>query len=469
MSLNILREDASRIAWRRFAWPWLLILSAVAGCGKPPSLAKPVDVEPHVHLVKAELRTISRTVGQPGFIYAYEQTAIYPKVAGYVKKWHVDIGDRIEKDQEIATLSVPELDAELLQKKAQVDLDEAQVLVAERMVEVATNNVKVAAAQVDEAKAGVNKFQATVERWESEVERLSSLSDQGVVDKQVLDESRKQLKAETAARDAAKATVVASEATELARKSDLDKTRADVVAARAKAQVSREDAKRLAALVGYTHITAPYDGVVVTRNANTGDYLQPGSGDQSVSSTAPGQSDAHVPLYVVARTDRVRVYVDVPEMDANSVTRGTKASVRVQALRDEEIPAEVTRTSWSLHRETRTLRAEIDLDNPDARLLPGMYAYGKVLIHHSNVRSLPLAAVVELGNQNCCYVYEDGKAVLTPVQVGISDGKWVEVAQKRKKGTWADFTGEEEVIVGDLSELADAQKVKVVKATGDQE
>jgi RND family efflux transporter MFP subunit len=446
----------------------LLTLPGVSGCGKGPPPAKPVDVEPQVQLVKADLRNILRTVGQPGFVYAYEQTAIYAKVAGYVKKWYVDIGDPIKKDQEIATLYVPELDAELLQKKAQVEMDETQILVAGRMVEVATNNIKVAAAQIDEAKAGVNKYQASVDRWESEVKRLSSLSEQGVVDKQVLSESSKQLKADTAARDAAKSTVVAAQATELARKSDLDKARADVVAARAKAQVSREDAKRVAALVGYTHILAPYDGVVVARNANTGDYLQPGSGDQSVSSVGPGQSDVHVPLYIVARTDLIRVYVDVPEMDASSVTRGTKARVRVQALKDEEIPAAVTRTSWSLHRETRTLRAEIDLPNSDSRLLPGMYAYGKVLIEHSNVRALPLSSVVEIGNQNCCFLYEQGKAVQTPVQIGVSDGKWLEVAKKRVKETWTDFTGQEDVIVGDLSDLTDGQKVKVAKEGGEK-
>jgi HlyD family secretion protein len=411
------------------------------------------------------LRSISRTVGQPGFVYAYEQTAIYAKVAGYIKKWSVDIGDPIKKDQEIATLFVPELEAELLQKRAQVEMDETQILVAERMVEVATNNVKVAAAQIDEAKAGVNKFQASVDRWESEVKRLSGLSDQGVVDKQVLSESSKQLKADTAARDAAKSTVVASQATELARKSDLDKARADVVAARAKAQVSKEDAKRVAALVGYTHILAPYDGIVVNRNVNTGDYIQPGSGDQSVSTVAPGQSSAHAPIYIVARTDKIRVYVDVPEMEANSVSRGTKASVRVQALKDEEISAEVTRTSWSLNRETRTLRAEIDLPNTGSRLLPGMYAYAKVFIEHTNVRALPLASVVELGNQNCCFVYQDGKAVQTPVQIGLSDGKWIEVAKKLVKGMWTDFTGQEEIIVGELSDLTDGQKVKVIKET----
>ena len=230
-----------------------------------------------------------------------------------------------------------------------------------------------------------------------------------------------------------------------------------MVAARAKAQASRADEQRVAALVGYTHITAPYDGIVVDRNANTRDYLQPGSGDQSAPSTASG----HAPLYVVARTDKVRVFVDVPEMDAPLVRTGTKASVRIQSLGDDEIDAAVTRTSWSLHRETRTLRAEIDLPNPDKRLLPGMYAYGRVRIERRNVRAVPLAAVVEIGNLNCCYFYEDGKAVQIPVQTGIQDGEWVEVAKKRTHGEWTAFTGEEKVILGDLSELTDGQAVRL--------
>lgn len=443
-----------------------LAIVFASGCSKPTAPAKPVDVEPRVNLVKPEIRTISKAVGQPGFVYAYEQTAIFPKVAGYVQKWTVDIGDRIKKNQEIATLYVPELDAELLQKQAQVVMDDAQVQVAEKMVEVAANNVKVALAQIDEAKAGVNKFQASVDRWQSEVTRLSGLSTQGVVDKQVLEESQKQLKADTASRDAAKATILAAQATELAKKADHDKAQADVAAAKAKAKVSAEDVKRVAALVSYTHILAPYDGVVVARNANTGDYLAPGSGDQSVSSVAPGQSAAHIPLYVVATTTPIRIYVDVPEAEANSVTKGTRATVTIGALMGEEIPAAVTRTSWSLARETRTLRAEIDVPNPTSTILPGMYAYGRVFIKHDNVRALPLEAVIELGNQNSCFFHKDGKAVQIPVQIGISDGKWIEVAKKQVDGKWTDFTGDEEVIVGGLSDLTDGENVKVVADGG---
>jgi HlyD family secretion protein len=441
------RRPAPRAATARRAGLWLLALAAVAGCHHADSPALQIHVEPHVRLVKPELRTISRSVGQPGFIDAYEQTSIYPKVTGYVQVWHVDIGDPIKKDQELARLYVPELEAELAQKKAQAELDEDQVKVAEEAVDVAS-------AQFEEARANVKKSEASVERWQSQVQRLTDLAtNDRVIDRQVLDESQKQLKAETAAREAAQAT-------ETAGKAALAKARADVQAARSRARVSRADEQRVAALVGYTHVTAPYDGIVVDRTVNTGDYVQPGTGDQSGSSSAPAPASARLPLYVVARTDKVRVYVDVPEMDASAVTRGTQAWVRVQALEDEEVNASVTRTSWSLRPQSRTLRAEIDLPNPDARLLPGMYAYGRVLIDRSNVRALPMEAVTEIGNQPCCYLYKDGKAVQTPVQTGIDDGKWIEVSKKRVKGQWADLTGAEAVIVGDLSEISDGVPVR---------
>jgi multidrug efflux pump subunit AcrA (membrane-fusion protein) len=420
----------------------------VAGCRHADPPAPPVHVEPRVRLVKPGLRTISRLVGQPGYIEAYEQTSIYPKVAGYVQVWHVDIGDPIQKGQEMARLYVPELGAELAQKKAQAELDEEQVKVAEQAVDVAS-------AKVAEARANVMKCQASVQRWQSQVRRLTDLANNDrVIDRQVLDESQKQLKAETAAREAAQAT-------ETAGKAALAKARAEVRAARARARVSRADEQRVAALVGYTHITAPYNGIVVGRTVNTGDYAQPGTGDQSGPGGAPAPASSRLPLYVVARTDKVRVYVDVPEMDASAVTRGTQARVRVQALGDLEVNASVTRTSWSLRPQSRTLRAEIDLPNPDARLLPGMYAYGRVLIDRSNVRALPMEAVTEIGNQPCCYLYKGGKAVRTALQTGIDDGKWVEVSKKRVKGRWADLTGTEAVIVGDLSEISDGVPVKV--------
>jgi membrane fusion protein (multidrug efflux system) len=120
-----------------------------------------------------------------------------------------------------------------------------------------------------------------------------------------------------------------------------------------------------------------------------------------------------------------------------------------------------------LHLKSRTLRAEIDLPNKDAKLLPGMYAYGKVLIERENVRVVPRSTVVELGEQQYCYLYENGKAIRTAIQTGIGDDTWVEVTGKKAKTEganltrWVELTGEEKLIEGDLTELSDGENVKI--------
>jgi HlyD family secretion protein len=149
------------------------------------------------------------------------------------------------------------------------------------------------------------------------------------------------------------------------------------------------------------------------------------------------------------------------------VASGTRARVRVPALANHEFAARVTRTAWALNSTSRTLMAQIDLPNPKANFLPGMYAYGSVFIERPNVQALPVSAVTQIGNQTYCYLAMDGKAVRTPVQTGVSDGSWVEVTGKlvRSAGSseeeWRAFNGTEVVVDGDLSEISDGQPVTV--------
>ena len=141
----------------------------------------------------------------------------------------------------------------------------------------------------------------------------------------------------------------------------------------------------------YLTLTAPFDGVITARNANTFDFVLPTTGDPTAMLPSPPTSRpaAAAPIYVVDRTDIVRIFVDIPEQDANYVHVGSKATVLAKAYRDEPIPGTVTRTSWALNMKSRTLRAEIDLPNPGSQLLPGMYAYVKVIIERPGVRALP--------------------------------------------------------------------------------
>lgn len=441
-----------------------------AGCSKNTEHAKPSPTMPEVTLVKAETRNILRTVGQPGFVEAYEQTSIFAKIPGYIEKWNVDIGDKVKKDQLLATLFVPELIEEYGFKQAKVALDKVLVDQAKRLVDSADGTLKAAIAKVAKAKADVGKFDADVVRWQSEVKRLTNLVAQRVVDQQILDESTRQLRSYESARDASIAQVMVADAERVACDANLAKAKVDVLAADATVKVAEADEKRLAALVGYIKLPSPYDGIVVLRNANTGDFVQAATGDQTARIMSPDQSSSRgAPIFAIARTDIVRIFVDVPEGDANFVNIGTKAEVRVQAFNDMRIDAKVTRTSWALNVRSRTLRAEIDLINPDAKLLPGMYAYGYVKIERNNVQAIPTVCITKRGDLPVAFVLRDGKCVQLGLKLGASDGIWHELLSVKNGDTWEKPKGDEVFIKGDLDELDNNIAVKVSESAKPEE
>jgi multidrug efflux pump subunit AcrA (membrane-fusion protein) len=466
-----------RSAVRRLALCLLTALAAT-GCEKPKFDAKSVSDPPIVRVIQPPTRTITRVVGQPSFVESYERTSIYPKVTGYIEKWRVDIGDKVKKGDVLATLFVPELREDLKTKQATVKFDEKRVQLTRETVEVAKADVQAAEARLAETQKILARYQAQVDRWDSEVKRLQREADKGVVAPQILLESTNQWKESIASRDAAEATIQKAKADLLSKKASLDEAKVEVEVARARVVVADSDAKRMEAWVGYLTLTAPYDGVITARNANTFDFVLPSTGDPSADQRAPHLSPGGkaAPIYVVDRTDIVRIFVDIPEADANYVQIGTKAAVQIKGYRDQWIrDCTVTRTSWALNFKSRTLRAEIDLKNPGSKILPGMYAYGKVIIERPNVRAVPLSALVSSGDDTFYWRYENGHAVRTNVRTGVSDGEWIEItdrqvpAQTRTDEPWAPIDGSEQVIVGDVSALVDGQAVRLAEPAAHKE
>jgi multidrug efflux pump subunit AcrA (membrane-fusion protein) len=469
---------SNRCAGGRWLVFGLLAAVAVPGCGhKAEGTATSASEPPTVQVIKPQYHKIVRVVGQPSFVESYERTSIYPKVTGYIEKWNVDIGDKVKKGDVLATLFVPELVEDCETKHRTVKLDEERVELALKIVEVAEADVKAAEARLEEAKAIVEKYKSDDDRWASEVKRLQREVNKGVVDPQVLLESQNQHRMSVAAWKAAKATVLKADAQLLSERATLKKANVDVEVARRDVAVAESDAKRLDAWVGYLQLIAPYDGVVVARNANTWDFVLPATGDPTADHRAPhlSPSGKAAPIYVVDRTDIVRIFVDIPEADANYVQIGTKAAVQIKGYRDQWIRGTVTRTSWALNVKSRTLRAEIDLPNSGSQILPGMYAYGKVIIERPNVRALPVSALVKSGDQTFYWRYEDGHAVRTEVQTGVSDGEWVEVTNRQLPpkspgdDPWAPIDGSEQVIVGDLTLLTEGSAVRLADSVAEGE
>ncbi len=441
----------------RLAWPCLLV--ALAGCAAKPAPGSTAlaPAGPAVSVVRPVKQAVDRVIEQPGAVVPSEETRLFAKFPGFVKligidpaklaggDRRIDIGSRVSAGQLLAELAVPEVEQEAKQKAALVTHSEAEVEQANKALAAADAGVAAAAAMVAEAKAGVGRAQALYDRWQSEAARVTGLVRDGVIDSQTRDETTNQLKAAEATRAVVAAKVASAEAGVSKARADRGKAAADVSAAAARREVAKAEVGRLAALLGYARITAPFDRTVTYRAVNTGDFL-----------STPGRDG----VFRVARLDPVRVVVQVPEADAGLVVAGLPAKLSVQALRDPDQAGTVTRTSWSLEPGSRTLRVELDLPNPDGRLRPGMYVYARITAALPEAWAVPAAAVGKAGDDPVVYLVEGGKAVRTPVQLLRGDGRVTQVGRYKKPGAadWTDFTGAEAVAIP-AAALADGQPV----------
>ena len=189
------------------------------------------------------------------------------------------------------------------------------------------------------------------------------------IDQSSAEQTFEQFKSAQTARDETLANIELSKATLAESKAQRDQAEIAVKVAEAKADSAEADRRQTAAMLDYTKIKAPFDGVVTHRNVDAGWLVQIPSGAMPAA-----------PLFVVTRTDTVRVFLDVPEADAAQVRDGMAAQVRIAALQDQEFNGQVTRSSYTLDTQSRTLHAEIDLPNPKGLLRPGLYAVIKMMI-----------------------------------------------------------------------------------------
>jgi HlyD family secretion protein len=368
-----------------------------------------------VTVAKPQRKTLVAKTTQPARIEAFEETPLVPKIAGYVGELKVDIGDKIAKDQILVILLAPELSDDVQQKTALVAEAEAEIKQAEAAVEAANAAAETATARISESQADTTRAAGEYERWQSEYERVKALAESGSVTQKLKDETLNQFRAAEASRDAANAAVRSAEAAERQAKANSLKADADRVAATAKLGVAQAELARAKTMFGYTNIRAPYDGVVTKRTIDTGHYVQPAA-------------SGAVPIMVVARTDKARVFVDVPELEAAGVDAGSSATIRIQALSNEEIHGTVTRTSWSLDSANRALRAEIDVPNEAGHLRPGAYATAMIdMAHRENALTIPTTAIARDGKSSFCFVIDDGKAERRNLQLGLRTGPDVEV------------------------------------------
>ncbi len=442
-----------------------LLLASVSGCGRNNATAggeSSTNVEAlAVTTTTPRVETIRRSIIQPGFIKSIEETPIYTKISGFLETVNVDIGDKIKKDQLLGELWVPEVAEDLTVKRKKVTQGQANVVLVKEALKVADLNIKTWDAKVDEAGKGVERAIADLERWKFEYANDLILVKTNVLDQQTVDEAMNQLKAAEATEGEAKAKLAAAKASQSESIAKRDKAKADVRVSEELLRVWEREADVQKDWLDYAKITAPYDGIVTHRYVHTGHFVQ--------SSNSGTTSKTAEPLFTVMRTDEMRIVVQVPESDAPLLKDGAEAIVRVQSLR-RDVPGKVTRSSWSLDMESRTLRVEINiknpLENPKEELQAGMYVTVTIIADLPNAMALPVDAILIDGTQSYCYVMEDGKAKRVNVQVGVQNDRWVQLLKKQKPSTkegeeseWVKFTGTEQIILSNLSSIREGQPV----------
>jgi len=286
--------------------------------------------------------TAPATLELPATVEAYEQADLYAKTSGYISDLRVDIGSRVRAGEVLAVIDVPELVKELETTRAQEGVKEAGVNASESHVTQAEKLAQQAARQADRAKADLELKEITLRRKQE-------LFAGKATTQQDLDEARLQRQAGEADLQIAIAKTEAAQA-------DIASAKADQVSAAAQVQAAKAQVEQLEALVSYTHVIAPFDGLITRKYMDRGALLQ-----------ASNRS----PIVTIQRVDKVRVVAYVPESDAGRIKYGDSAKIKIGK---NEIAGKVSRTSASLDWQTRTMRIEIDLPNGEGKFLNGMFA-----------------------------------------------------------------------------------------------
>ena len=395
-----------------------------------------------VKVVHPQKGGLVRATTQPGVLHAFQYADLYAKQSGYLTAQAVDIGDTVTRGQLLAEIFDPELQQHAEEAAAAVEQAKADIELAAAKVTAAEADVTAAEAVVSQRKAQVGKYTAARKFREKEYVRYIELTHQRAVDYRLSDEKEAEYESAISAEAEAEAAVKTAEADLARAMAEVVKAKAELTAARALLRVREAAQKAAEIMTEYLQVTSPYDGVVTNRNYHRGAFIR--SADQG----------EQPPVLSVARTDLMRVVVYVRDIDVPFLDRGDEAVVRVDALRGEEFRGKVARFSEYEDPANRTMRAEIDLENPTGRLREGMYGPVTILLEppteHLTVPSGALHERTQQG-EGTVFVVHGHTANETSVRVGRDDGIRAEITDG--------LSEDDQVVVSYSGSLEDGEPV----------
>lgn len=218
---------------------------------------------------------------------------------------------------------------------------------------------------------------------------------------------------------------------------------AQLEAARAQVNLDQADVDRLTAFEQFKRVTAPYAGTIVERRIDIGNLVTAGSSNSTTS------------LYRMAQDDPIRVFVDVPQSAAADLMRvGVPATISINEQSAQSIVGHISRTSDAIDPKARTFRAELDIPNPDRRLVPGLYVQVAFQLRNSGMSQVPAAALLfSAGGPKVAVVAGDGSVRFQPVTIGRDDGDKVELS--------SGVTDGDRLVLNISNQIGEGEKVRV--------
>lgn len=383
--------------------PAALVLVSCSSKGKSQDTG--ASEIPSATVAEVKQGNIAHTLSLAGQFQPYQVVDVHPKVSGFMVKINVDIGDRVRRGDTLAVLEVPELQAQL--RASGFDMEQAQSEILRAQHEVKRAEAVHAAEHLD--------YQRLLD---------TSKAQPGLVAQQELDDAQSK---------------------DLSSASQVDAAKAAVDAAQQHAEAARANNERVQAIHNYTHVVAPIDGVVVWRYADTGALIQSGTDSNQQA----------LPIVRLAQSTLLRLRMPIPEDDVRYVHEGDPMQIRIDAL-NRSITGKVVRFTRNVNFETRTMETEVDVENRDLSIAPGMYANTKLQLASANgVLTIPVEALVIRGDQQAVYVLDANNRVhVRDVATGLRGSKLVEIKSGLKQG--------ERVIVGGQGKYDEGEQVSPI-------
>jgi len=378
---------------------WFVVRSR----GNRPVEAAPEPTAAQVSVV--ERGSVSHVLALAGQFQPYQVIDVHPKVSGFIRSIRVDIGDRVRQGQTLAVLEVPELQAQLEGTVAQVSRSKDEITRAQH--EVTGAEAQYSALHADNARL-----------------QQAAKAQPGLIAQQELDDAQSK---------------------DLNAAAQVDAAKAALSAAQGGSEVARADNRRVGAMEAYTNVTAPIDGVITWRYADTGALIQSGTDSNSQA----------LPIVKLAQIGLLRLRMPVPENAVRYVAIGNQLQVRVDAL-GRSFTGKVVRFTRDVNFETRTMETEVDVENKDLSIDPGMYANTQLQLNHADhVLTIPVEALVLRDNKDLVFVLDSQNQVhQREVEVGLQGSQLAEIKSGLAEG--------ERVILGGQEKYQENERVTPV-------